>query len=364
MASADAETAAVEAMLGLEGPGGGAGVDDDDDDPGEVTSMGAGESGAGGVTAMPKTKTCRYDSSLGLLTKKFVQLIQNAVEGVLDLNQAATLLGVQKRRIYDITNVLEGIGLIEKRSKNNIQWKGMGSSSSANMQQELDKLKDDVRTATEQESWLDTAITQMQSSLRELADDESNAQYAYVTHEDVRNIPQFAPDTVIAIKAPSGTTLEVPDPDEGMDYPQRRYQIYLKSQSGPVEVFLVSTAEGDDEITSGAAATSASAAAVGDSAEGEADAACEPRSSKRARLDGVDDANPMTSGSSPAAQARAAALEAAGSGGHKGLVELNPVDESGNDYWASHATSTDLGVADLFLNPGDGLDDGAVKSEA
>ena len=30
----------------------------------------------------------------------------------------------QKRRIYDITNVLEGIGLIEKQSKNNIQWKG------------------------------------------------------------------------------------------------------------------------------------------------------------------------------------------------------------------------------------------------
>ena len=70
---------------------------------------------------MPKQKTCRYDSSLGLLTKKFVALIQNAGDGVLDLNQAAQVLGVQKRRIYDITNVLEGIGLIEKRSKNNIQ---------------------------------------------------------------------------------------------------------------------------------------------------------------------------------------------------------------------------------------------------
>lgn len=30
---------------------------------------------------------------------------------------------VQKRRIYDITNVLEGIGLIEKNLKNRIQWK-------------------------------------------------------------------------------------------------------------------------------------------------------------------------------------------------------------------------------------------------
>lgn len=30
---------------------------------------------------------------------------------------------VQKRRIYDITNVLEGIGLIEKKLKNIIYWK-------------------------------------------------------------------------------------------------------------------------------------------------------------------------------------------------------------------------------------------------
>lgn len=41
-----------------------------------------------------------------------------------DLNDAAKRLNVQKRRIYDITNVLEGIGLIEKTIKNKIKWKG------------------------------------------------------------------------------------------------------------------------------------------------------------------------------------------------------------------------------------------------
>ena len=41
-----------------------------------------------------------------------------------DLNTAAAQLNVQKRRIYDITNVLEGIGLIEKTVKNKIRWKG------------------------------------------------------------------------------------------------------------------------------------------------------------------------------------------------------------------------------------------------
>jgi hypothetical protein len=40
------------------------------------------------------------------------------------LNEASRTLEVQKRRIYDITNVLEGIGLIEKTIKNKIRWKG------------------------------------------------------------------------------------------------------------------------------------------------------------------------------------------------------------------------------------------------
>lgn len=67
--------------------------------------------------------SCRYDNSLGLLTKKFVSLLKKSKDGILDLNVAAASLDVQKRRIYDITNVLEGIGLIMKKSKNNVQWR-------------------------------------------------------------------------------------------------------------------------------------------------------------------------------------------------------------------------------------------------
>lgn len=37
----------------------------------------------------------RYDSSLGLLTKKFVELIQSSPSKDLDLNSAAEALGVQ-----------------------------------------------------------------------------------------------------------------------------------------------------------------------------------------------------------------------------------------------------------------------------
>ena len=65
----------------------------------------------------------RSDTSLGLLTARFVNLLHEADGGTIDLNEAATTLHVQKRRIYDITNVLEGINLIQKKAKNNVQWR-------------------------------------------------------------------------------------------------------------------------------------------------------------------------------------------------------------------------------------------------
>lgn len=36
--------------------------------------------------------------------------------------------------------------------------------------------------------------------------------------------------------------LKVPDPDEGMPEGERRYQIYLKSPRGPIDVYVVSQA--------------------------------------------------------------------------------------------------------------------------
>jgi len=38
--------------------------------------------------------------------------------------------------------------------------------------------------------------------------------YAYVTSSDVRNVREFDEQTVVAIKAPSQTKLEISDPDE------------------------------------------------------------------------------------------------------------------------------------------------------
>lgn len=66
----------------------------------------------------------RAEHSLGELTRRFITIIKDSSPQLsVDLNEATELLGVPKRRIYDITNVLEGIGLIDKSSKNKIVWR-------------------------------------------------------------------------------------------------------------------------------------------------------------------------------------------------------------------------------------------------
>ena len=77
--------------------------------------------------------SCRLIALLGCLQRS---LFKQVVDGILDLNKAADTLEVQKRRIYDITNVLEGIGLIEKRLRNRIRWKGLSVSRSGEVEDE------------------------------------------------------------------------------------------------------------------------------------------------------------------------------------------------------------------------------------
>jgi hypothetical protein len=184
-------------------------------------------------------KQPRLDNSLSLLTKKFVELISSAQGGVLDLNTAADLLKVQKRRIYDITNVLEGIDMIEKRSKNNIKWK-CGEVLTDADKVNMEKLKVEVEKMVGDERELDQRIEKAFNNVRELTSNADCLKLAFVTNDDVRELQQFKDQIILAIKAPRGTRMEVPEATESPNRPnQLSYQIYLKGDE-PVDVFVVS----------------------------------------------------------------------------------------------------------------------------
>ncbi|KAM3841237.1 LOW QUALITY PROTEIN: transcription factor E2F3 [Vipera latastei] len=186
----------------------------------------------------PSEKT-RYDTSLGLLTKKFIQLLSQSPDGVVDLNKAAEVLKVQKRRIYDITNVLEGIHLIKKKSKNNIQWMGCSLSDFGGMLAHCQGLSKEVAELSQEEKKLDELIQSCSHDLKLLKDSEdrllSNSltliTLAYVRYEDIQEIRSFKDQTVILVKAPPETKLEMLDPEKNK-------LIHLCSTEGPIEVYL------------------------------------------------------------------------------------------------------------------------------
>ncbi|VDM96589.1 unnamed protein product [Thelazia callipaeda] len=116
---------------------------------------------------------CRVDNSLLVLTKKFMQLQPQANEdGLLNLNDAAMRLGVQKRRLYDITNVLEGIDMIEKMGKNSIRNDEIGSRGI-----EAQRLKEEIKSLDLQEQSLDESIASISNALKLAKEDPIDLVY-------------------------------------------------------------------------------------------------------------------------------------------------------------------------------------------
>ncbi|XP_057973134.1 transcription factor E2FC [Malania oleifera] len=212
--------------------------------------FGAQRSNAESPNNMGEASSCRYDSSLGLLTKKFIDLIHISKDGSLNLNNTAAVLKVQKRRIYDITNVLEGIGLIEKTSKNHIHWTGFDLLGSRELDEQVTRLKAEVERLCAEECRLDDCIRERQELLTVLDGDKNFQKNLFLTKEDIMNLPCFQNQTLIAIKAPQASSVEVPDPDEDVTFPQRQFRIIVRSTTGPIDVYLLSKYEGQyDDVT-------------------------------------------------------------------------------------------------------------------
>ncbi|KAB0340995.1 hypothetical protein FD755_024538 [Muntiacus reevesi] len=165
-----------------------------------------------------KVKRPRFDVSLVYLTRKFMDLVRSAPGGILDLNKFAAKLGVRKQRVYDITSVLDGIDLVEKKSKNNIRWIGSDFSNFGAVPQQ----------------------NKLQEELSDLPVMEDALLLAYVTYQDTHSIQAFHEQIVIAVKAPADTRLD--------------------SSKGPTDIYLCEVEQGSHSInkTSDSVGTSSS----------------------------------------------------------------------------------------------------------
>lgn len=260
----------------------------------EPTATPSSTSPASTFSSPAETSGARYDSSLGTLTRRFVHLLKSVPGQSIDLNDAVKQLGVQKRRIYDITNVLEGIGMIRKDGKNSVAWCGdINVDFNAPQDEQIEKVKrtheqeviasqteskeskrarQELLKAKAHEKKLDSYMRQIGDQIAHYTHEGEHTQgfdyrkhpstsrrphYSqqphpnmYIRYSDLANHPGYKDDNLIALRAPQGTNIEVPDPDQSGKQGERSYQMYMTSQNrgsnpahaqrgAPIDVHLV-----------------------------------------------------------------------------------------------------------------------------
>ncbi|KAH8269386.1 hypothetical protein KR018_011071 [Drosophila ironensis] len=187
----------------------------------------------------------RSVGSLVLLTQKFVELMK-ANGGSIDLKAATKILEVQKRRIYDITNVLEGIGLIDKgRHCSLVRWRG-GGFNNAKDQEDYDVARDRTNHLKLLEDDLDRQLEYAQRNLRYVMQDAANRSYAYLTRDDLLDI--YGEDSVFTI----------PNYDEEVEIKRNKTELSVSLDNGStIDIRLVTdqgkstTRQHDNERFSG-----------------------------------------------------------------------------------------------------------------
>ena len=165
----------------------------------------------------------KQENSLGQLTRNFLQYIKKKGRVNININDLVKDLNVKKRRIYDITNVLQGIGYIEKNGKNEIIWtksynnqtniSNMDSvpenylSNYNNLKQKLEELK-------KEDKEIEDELNKYREEFNDISKKKDFPKYGYITFDDMTNLSKNDKLDFMIIKATKGTVINVIDDEE------------------------------------------------------------------------------------------------------------------------------------------------------
>jgi len=184
--------------------------------------------------------SARSENSLYNLTKRFLKLVDASPDRNVNIHQASIELNVGKRRIYDITNVLEGLGLLSKWSVSSAKWIGGNISKYISEDEDENSGRDNKsHKSTANEKDLDDVLSNLNEEISLLSESEKNLANAYVTYADLQGLCSLSDSLVFAVKAPSETTMEYPRLEKGV------YKLRLSSEQGAISIFYVSDEKRD-----------------------------------------------------------------------------------------------------------------------
>ena len=181
--------------------------------------------------------------SLGEMTRDFVRCLDRSCGGAgdgrdeyLNLNVAADLMGVTKRRLYDVVNVMEGVGVVDRPKKSLVAWSGEDARTALTNalsdtaeeddpeeeeDQEMRIMAERLRSLDEQERLLDEHIEMVERLNSEVFDRCRGG--LYMSYREIQvamcadMISHQGEDggvTCIPVHMPEGCTLYESNPDK------------------------------------------------------------------------------------------------------------------------------------------------------
>ena len=170
----------------------------------------------------------RQENSLCQLTKKVLQYIKNKKKLNININELVKDLEVKKRRIYDITNVLQGIGYIEKKGKNEIIW-----TKNQILNKKSIKIKNNTIKIYNQVNELNKLMDQIKEEIVSISSNNDFIKYGYITFDDLINLSKVENLNLLIIKANKGTKVDIMDKKSTKKTCE---EIFRQFQEGKVEL--------------------------------------------------------------------------------------------------------------------------------
>jgi len=178
----------------------------------------------------------RKEKRLSIVAARFVEYLQRSSSGEINLNAVAEDMGVKKRRVYDVVNVLEGCSLVQRTGRSRITWCANFPMSGLPSLDERMRLAMDVGANKQKfrkrigmpfvgdtshtESDLDTQLAKLQrldqaldATLPSIRTKLSSIMvHAGVPVDAIRAVLDVKDKTVLAIGTPNPTTIRVHAP--------------------------------------------------------------------------------------------------------------------------------------------------------
>jgi transcription factor E2F3 len=138
------------------------------------------------------------------LTQGFIQILTNANGAEVELSTIERALNTQKRRLYDVINVLAGVGLVERTGKSRVKWVSQEYGNSVS--------RGDI---SEREKEIDRLTEKVDADIQDIVSSELFQKFGWIDREDADLCEPDMSVSLYSLRGPPSMSVVPRDTEDG-----------------------------------------------------------------------------------------------------------------------------------------------------